>query len=303
MTTSDILVVQLGDGECIGRGEAQGVSYLGETLQSMFEQIAKVADRVRKGAGRDDLSEVLPAGGARNALDCALWDLEAKRSGKTIWELTGIEPRPVTTVFTIGIEATAAAMARKAAAASDYSILKIKLDDDAPLEKLAAIRAARPDAELVVDANQGWSFDLLEQVLAECLTLNVSMIEQPLPRGHDAVLRDFDSPVTLAADESCQDTAELESAASCYDMINIKLDKTGGLTEALSLARAAKSRNLKLMVGNMLGTSLAMAPSFVVAQLCDLVDIDGPLLLKYDHPNGLVYSGGKVGVFDRGFWG
>ena len=301
--TSASLVVQLSEGGHTGRGEAQGVFYMQETAQSIFEQVHEVENIISSGISRKDLQELLPAGGARNAIDCALWDLECKRSGKTIWELTGIDPKPVTTVFTIGLEDTSEAMAAKAAAAADAPILKIKLDSHLPYEKLAAIRAARPDAELVVDANQGWSFELLKKVIPKCVDLNLGMIEQPLARGGDEMLEDFESPITLAADESCLDTSELETAARRYSMINIKLDKTGGLTEALRLARAAKEKGCKLMVGNMVGTSLSMAPSFVIAQLCDFVDIDGPLLLKYDRLMGLQYNKGVVQGVDPSLWG
>ena len=297
------VVVQVADGDFVGRGEGEGVFYLGETPQRMLEQVRAVEKSIREGAGREDLLELLPPGGARNAIDCALWDLEAKRSGRSIWSLTGISPRPVTTVFTIGIEDSPQAMADKAAAAADYPVLKIKLDGDSPLARLEAIRAARPDAHLVVDANQGWTLDLLREIVPACVDLDVRMIEQPLPRGHDECLEEFESTIVLAADESCQDTSELDAACDRYDMINIKLDKTGGLTEALNLARTARARGKQLMVGNMIGTSLAMAPSFVIAQLCDFVDIDGPLLLRYDHPNGLAYSNGRVEVFDSAFWG
>ncbi|MCJ7816080.1 MAG: dipeptide epimerase [Xanthomonadales bacterium] len=301
--TSPGLVVQLAEDGFVGRGEAQGVFYRNETAQSIFEQVHEVAGEIRRGITREELQQLLPAGGARNAVDCAMWDLECKKSGKTIWQLTGIDPKPVTTVFTIGLESTPEAMAAKAAAAADAPILKIKLDGNQPYEKLAAIRAARPDATLVVDANQGWDFDLLKEVIPKCAGLGLGMIEQPLPRGGDEVLEGFDSPVTLAADESCLDTSELDTAARRYSMINIKLDKTGGLTEALKLAHAARAKGCKLMVGNMVGTSLSMAPSFVIAQLCDFVDIDGPLLLRYDHPMGLSYNKGVVDVFSPGFWG
>ena len=297
------IVVQLGENGCVGRGEAQGVFYLDEDADSLFAQVHAVADELRRGLSREDLQELLPPGGARNAIDCALWDLECKRSGRSIWELTGIDPKPVTTVFTIGLEATPEAMAAKAAAAADAPVLKIKLGADRPYERLAAIRAARPDAALVVDANQGWDFDLLRDVIPKCAELDLGMIEQPLPRGADAELEGFESPITLAADESCLHSGELAQAARRYGMINIKLDKTGGLTEALKLAGEARALGCKLMVGNMTGTSLGMAPSFVVAQLCDFVDIDGPLLLKYDHPNGLRYHKGVVQPFDSSLWG
>ncbi len=302
-THSRSLVVQLGQDGHIGRGEAQGVYYLDESAESMLAQVDAVADSIRRGIGREALQDLFPPGGARNAVDCALWDLECKLKGKTIWQLTGIDPKPVTTVFTIGLEATAEAMAAKAAAASDAPVLKIKLDGHQPYEKLAAIRAARPDAQLVVDANQGWDFELLKEVLPKCAKLDLGMIEQPLPRGADAELEGFESPIILAADESCLHTGELDQAARRYGMINIKLDKTGGLTEALALAKAARAKGCKLMVGNMMGTSLGMAPSFVIAQLCDFVDIDGPLLLKHDHLNGLQYEKGQAEVFAPSFWG
>jgi L-alanine-DL-glutamate epimerase-like enolase superfamily enzyme len=301
--TSPTLVVQVEEDGVVGRGEAQGVFYLDETAAGLFEQVDRIAPEIRKGITREELQHLLPAGGARNAVDCALWDLECKKSGKTIWELTGIDPKPVTTVFTIGLEPTPEEMAEKAAAAADAPVLKIKLNDDRPYERLSAIREARPDAELVVDANQGWDFDLLQEVIPKCVDLDLGMIEQPLPRGGDEMLEGFESPITLAADESCLDTSELEPCARRYSMINIKLDKTGGLTEALKLAYAAKDRGCKLMVGNMVGTSLGMAPAFVIAQLCDFVDIDGPLLLKYDHPLGLQYDKGVVDVFESRFWG
>lgn len=302
-TNARSLVVQIGLDGCLGRGEAQGVYYLDETPESIYEQVQVFAPVIRRGISRQELQSLLPAGGARNAIDCALWDLECKRSGKTIWQLTGIDPHPVTTVFTIGLESTPEAMAEKARAAAGNPVLKIKVDGHMPIEKLAAIRAARPDALLVADANQGWTFELLKQALPACADLGLKMLEQPLPRGGDQELKDFQSSIPLCADESCLHREELEYAAQRYGMINIKLDKTGGLTEALALASAARQRGCRLMVGNMVGTSLSMAPSFVVAQLCDFVDIDGPLLLRNDHPNGLVYHEGQVEVFPSSFWG
>jgi len=302
-TSTKSVVVQVSQSNCVGRGEAQGVRYTGDTVEKMITQIYEAAESIRNGISREELFDVLPSGGARNAIDCALWDLEAKISGQSIWQLTGISPMPVTTVFTIGIEATPEEMAAKARAAARFPFLKIKLDGDQPVERLTAIREARPDAKIVVDANQGWSFEMLQEVLPHCVDLGISMVEQPLPRGNDEQLEGFDSPITLAADESCLDTTELDVASDRYGMINIKLDKTGGLTEGLRLARAAKVKGCQLMVGNMMGTSLSMAPSFVVAQLCDFVDIDGPLLLRNDHPDGLVYRDGQVEVFDSSFWG
>ena len=301
--SSPTLLVELEADGHRGRGEAQGVFYLGETAESIYRQVDAARAEIEAGIDRSRLQDLLPPGGARNALDCALWDLECKRHGQSIWQLTGIRPGPVTTVYTIGIEPDPQDMAALARAASDAPILKIKLDQDRPVERLQAIRAARPDAKLVVDANQGWNVELLEAVLPACAELGLAMLEQPLPRGADEALAGLESPVLLAADESCLHLDELAQAAGRYGMINIKLDKTGGLTEALRLARKARKLGCQLMVGNMVGTSLGMAPAFVLAQLCDFVDIDGPLLLKYDRPFGLQYRHGEVSELNPMLWG
>jgi L-alanine-DL-glutamate epimerase-like enolase superfamily enzyme len=302
-TTFDSVVVELCRDGVVGRGEALGVYYRDESVDSLVAQIDQVADRVTAGVDRKALQSLLPSGGARNAIDCALWDLEAKTSGRTIWQLTGVAPKTLETVFTIGIEPTPEEMAAKAAAATVHNLLKVKLDGDRPVERLRAIRQARPDVRIVVDANQGWTFPQLQSVAPVFAELGVQMIEQPLRRGEDAPLAGYRSPVPLCADESCIDLSELEPAAARYQLINIKLDKTGGLTHALDLARAARARGLGLMVGCMAGSSLAMAPAFVLGCLCDLVDIDGPLLQKSDRFPRLAYTGGKVEVFGPELWG
>ncbi len=299
----DSVVVELSQDGFIGRGEALGVYYKDESPASMVAQIEQVAGAINKGFDRTALSKLMPPGGARNALDCALWDLEAKSTGRRIWDLTGVTPKALTTVFTIGIEATPEIMAEQAAAASIYPLLKVKLDSHQPLERIRAIRSARPDARIVVDANQGWTFQQLTALAPAFADLGIEMIEQPLPRGEDSVLEGFRSPVPLGADESCLHLGELDAAARRYQMINIKLDKTGGLTHALELARAARSLGLGLMVGSMAGSSLAMAPSFVVGCLVDLVDIDGALLLKRDRIPGLTYDHGRVEPFGAEVWG
>jgi L-alanine-DL-glutamate epimerase-like enolase superfamily enzyme len=206
-------------------------------------------------------------------------------------------------VFTIGLEDTPEQMAEKAVNAGDLSLFKVKLDDDRPVERIHAIRDARPDARLVVDANEGWSFRQLRNVAPALAELGVQMIEQPLARGADKQLETYDSPLPLCGDESCQQLDELEAASQRYRMINIKLDKCGGLTHGLQLAHAARDRGLGLMVGCMGGTSLSMAPAHVLAQLCDFVDIDGPLLLKNDRPGGLRYERGVASLPQRPFWG
>lgn len=297
------VVVELERNGIVGRGEALGVYYLGETAETLLAQIRQGAESLKGDIDRPMLQQLLPPGGARNAIDCALWDLEAKSAGHSIWDISGVQPRALETVFTIGIEQTSEAMAAKAAAATAYKLLKIKLDDIQPAERLEAIRHARPDARIVVDANQAWTFDQLLEIAPICATLGVQMIEQPLRRGGDADLQHYESPVPLCADESCLHQDELEQAALRYDWINIKLDKTGGLTHGLALARAARKLGLQIMVGSMGGSSLAMAPSFVVGCLADLVDIDGPLLQQSDRIPGLVYQGGWVSVFDRNVWG
>ncbi len=252
---------------------------------------------------RARLQFLLPPGGARNAIDCALWDLEAKSAGRSVWTISGVQPKPLETVFTIGIEETPGEMAAKAAAAGAFGLLKVKLDGNRPAERLEAIRRSRPDARIVVDANQSWTFNQLVELGPICANLGVQLIEQPLRRGNDAELDKYDSPVPLCADESCLHLDELEQAASRYQWINIKLDKTGGLTHALALAEAARSLGLQIMVGNMGGSSLAMAPAFVVGCLADLVDIDGPLLQQFDRLPGLDYNGGRVSAFKANVWG
>jgi len=301
--TFDSVVVELSRDGKIGRGEALGVYYLDETMDSVMAQIEGIADRILAGIDRAALQFLLPPGGARNAIECALWDLDAKCSGRTVWDLSAVTAKPLETVFTIGLEAHPEEMAAKAAAATGHGLLKVKLSGDRPIERLRAIRTARPDARIVVDANQGWAFAELQRFAPACAELRIQMIEQPLRRGDDAALEGYRSPVPLCADESCLHLGELEQAAGRYQMINIKLDKTGGLTHALELARAARERGLGLMVGCMAGGSLAMAPAFVVGCLCDLVDIDGPLLQKTDRLPAMTYMGGHVAVFGPEVWG
>lgn len=300
-TAVHVLHVELRENGASGSGEAAGVYYLNETADSLLAQAESVRHAMEAGATREQLRAILPPGGARNALDCALWDLEAKLANKSIWELTGIACGRTQTFYTVGID-TAEAMARKAASCDSENI-KVKLDGEQPLERIAAIRAARPDARIIVDVNQGWSFDQLLDLAPEFKKLRIEMIEQPLPRGADQALEEYRSPVALCADESCLDSSEFEQASRRYEVINIKLDKAGGLTEALAIAAMARARGIRLMVGNMMGTSLAMAPAFVVAQLCDFVDLDGALYLKSDRKHPMTYTHGLVSPPDRALWG
>lgn len=304
ITDQPVLMLTLTDGGGkTGRSEAAGVDYDGETPQSMAAQIAGVLSQLHDGIGGADLLHLLPAGGARNALDCALWDLRAKQSGVPAWRSAGLETlRPVTTAFTIGLgdEATTR---RKLRDARGYAMLKLKLDAQRHLEVVDWARQENPHARLVVDANQSWSRALLETLLPELARMGVELVEQPLPRGDDAQLDGLHAPIALAADESCTDRNSLDGLAGRYQYINIKLDKCGGLTEALAMCEPAAQRGLGLMVGNMCGTSLAMAPAFLLAQRCAYVDLDGPLLQLLDRATPMVYRYGDMQPPSAALWG
>jgi L-Ala-D/L-Glu epimerase / N-acetyl-D-glutamate racemase len=297
------IVCEIEQDGCIGRGESLGVYYLNDTDRSMLAQINSIAGQLAAGADRKALLDLLPPGGARCAVDAALWDLDAQLSGTSAWAAAGVTADAIETVFTIGLEAEPEEMGARAAAAKDLTLFKIKLNGDRPVERVEAIRSARPDARLVVDVNEGWDFAQLKDVAPGLAELGVSMIEQPLPRGHDTELEAYNSPLPLCADESCQHSGELENIARRYQMINIKLDKCGGLTHGLELATAARARGLGIMVGCMGGTSLSMAPMHVLAHKADFVDIDGPLLLKNDRLGGFIYNRGMVSLPAKPFWG
>jgi L-alanine-DL-glutamate epimerase-like enolase superfamily enzyme len=302
-TTAETVLVELTDGNLTGRGEAMCVSYHGETIDSLLAQLAAVKGELSKGVSRAELQSLLPPGGARNGVDCALWDLEAKRAGRRAWELAGFQTvKPLTTAYTLSLD-TPEAMGRAASAVRQYSLLKLKLTGEGDLERVTAVRKARPDVDIIVDANQAWNERHLRGFTPRLAELGVKLIEQPLPVGKDAVLAGFDSPVPLCADESCQTTESLPSLVGKYAYINIKLDKTGGLTEALRLARAAQEKHFQLMVGCMAGSSLSMAPAFIVGQLCSVIDLDGPLLSSIDVPNGIRYDGSRMSVPEKRLWG
>ena len=236
-------------------------------------------------------------------MDCAAWDLRCKLEGKTIWELLGLEPKNLNTVATVGI-GTDEFMAQSASDFSRYRNLKIKLDAERPIERVRAIREARPDASLVIDANQAWSLELLAELLPALTELGVKMVEQPLKRGEDAGIETLDSQIPIGVDEGCLNMDEYKAVGQSYDVVNIKLDKCGGLTPALEIAKAATRDGKRLMVGNMTGTSLSMAPAFVIGQYCEFVDIDGPLLLESDIDNGLEFlAGGEVTPPSTLLWG
>ena len=273
------------------------------TAEDVQRQLSGVAITLAQGGQIEALCADLPPGPARNALDCALWDLRAKESGQDIWQLAGLAPVAdrLEVDETIGL-GTPAGMG-DAAKASSHRVLKIKLDDSQITARIRAIRTARPEAELIVDANQSWTLDLLSQNGAELAALGVRMIEQPLPRGQDAALRGLPCPVPIFADESCHTAADLPALVGLYQGVNIKLDKTGGLTEALALARAARAAGMGVMVGCMAGTSLSMAPAYVIAGLSDWADLDGPLLLAEDRAPAMTYAQGHLARFAPALWG
>jgi len=302
-TTVDVVIARLeGDGH-VGRGEAVGVDYHGETPDTMLAQVASVRREIEAGVGRRELLTLLPAGGARNAIDAALWDLEAKQAGVSVWQLAGmVSPRPVTTAVTIGIRAIDAYEAR-ARALSDHPWLKVKVSAERPLEAVAAVRRGAPGARLVVDANQAWSVPLLQDLSRDLADLQVDLLEQPVPAEDDEGLAGFDCPIPVCADEAADTAADLPRLIDRYDFVNIKLDKTGGLTAALDFACAARTAGLRLMVGCMIGGSIAMAPAMVLAQLCEVADLDGPLLQAEDWPDGIVYRNGVMNLPRPALWG
>ena len=304
ITEAESLIVTLTDpASGRGRGEGYGVTYGGETLDSMAAQIEQVRADVETGATREELLTLLPPGGARCAIDAALWDLEAKRAGRSAFALAGIPtPSPVNTAYTIGIRSIDAYQTA-AAARSRFRFLKIKVDDRDPFGAVAAARRGAPDAAFIVDPNQAWSVEALKALAPRLADLGVVLLEQPIKVGDEAGLDGYRCPIRLCADELIQDIADLARAKGRFDVINIKLDKSGGLTQSLRLAEAARTAGYGLMVGCMGGSSLSMAPAMNLAQQCEFVDLDGPLLIAEDWPDGLLYRGGVIQPPAASFWG
>ena len=301
---SDVLMVEVNDGNYVGRGECFPYARYGEDIDSVQKQLNSVRSEIEHGLDRQALLNVLAPGAARNAVDCALWDLEAKRAGVRVWDLADLPaPEPVTTVYTLGVDEPAI-MGERARENSDRPRLKLKMTGDgADLERVRNIHKNAPNARLVVDANEGWSIEQYLEYAPQFKELGVEMIEQPLPSTDDEQLRGVDRSIPVCADESCHDRATLKSLVGKYDMINIKLDKTGGLTEALNLRDAALKQGLSIMVGCMIGTSLAMAPGILVAQAATIVDLDGPLLLAEDRNPGLSFTGSIIHPPEPRLWG
>ena len=303
-TEAVVVVAELNDGAHRGRGESVPYARYGETADGIVATIEAMRPALRRGLDRAALQQALPAGAARNALDCAYWDVNAKQTGRRVHELAGLgAPGPLTTAYTISLAAPAP-MAEAAERAAWRPLLKVKLGgggDDG--KRIAAVRRAAPRAQLIVDVNEGWAAANLEQNLAACAEAGVTLIEQPLRQGADDALSRIKRPIPVCADESVRDRASLAALVGKYDAVNIKLDKAGGLTEALALAAEAERRGFIIMVGCMVATSLAMAPAMLVAQRANVVDLDGPLLLARDRPDGLRYEGSLAYPPAQALWG
>lgn len=303
-TQAEVLTVALRDGEQRGVGECVPYARYGETLESVEQQIRSLAADIANGLDRTALQEKLPPGAARNALDCAFWDLEAKQSGKAVWELAGIgAPERVTSAYTLSLS-DPASMQAKAAENMGRPLLKIKLGGGAEdIERIQAVRRGAPQTTIIVDANEGWSRDEYESLAPVLLELGVAMVEQPFMADDDEALSEMQRPLPVCADESCHDSESLAHVKGKYDVVNIKLDKTGGLTEALKLRTAAVVAGYDIMVGCMIGSSLAMAPALLVAQGARYVDLDGPLLLAEDRDPPLEFNGSIISPADPELWG
>jgi L-alanine-DL-glutamate epimerase-like enolase superfamily enzyme len=302
-TEAVVVVAELGEGIHRGRGESVPYARYGETPDSVVAAIEAMRPALRRGLDQAALQVAMPSGAARNALDCALWDISAKQAGRRASELAGlVAPAPVITAYTISL-ASPEAMAEAAEQASWRPLLKVKLGGDDDDKRIAAVRRAAPRSELIVDANESWRNHNLAQNLRACAQAGVTLIEQPLPEGRDAALAGTTRPIPVCADESVHDRASLDAIVGKYDAINIKLDKAGGLTEALALAAAAEQRGFTIMVGCMVATSLAMAPAMLLAQRARVTDLDGPLLLAKDRPDGLRYEGSRAYPPEATLWG
>ncbi len=306
-TEALVVVATIEDGAHRGRGECVPYPRYGETVEGVVAAIESLAGAISDGASRADLPELLPAGAARNALDCALWDQEAKTSGRRVFELAGVPaPQPVTTAYTLSL-GTPESMEAAARAASHRPLLKVKLGGDRDPERIAAVRHGAPRSTLIADANEAWSAATFAENLGACRAAGVTLVEQPLPAGHDDVLASISAQdrggILFCADESVHTAEDLEAIASRYQAINIKLDKAGGLTAALELKAEALKRKLAIMVGCMVGTSLAMAPALLLASDADFIDLDGPLLLARDREPGLVFHGSIIRPFSAELWG
>ncbi|MBF0276926.1 MAG: dipeptide epimerase [SAR324 cluster bacterium] len=302
-THVEVVVVELREANSIGRGECMPYAHYGESAVGVCAQIEGLRNDLANGLERDGLQKLLPGGAARNAIDCALWDLEAKRTGKRVWQLAGIDaPVSLTSAYTLSLD-TPEKMKEAASKNAHRPLLKLKLSGPGDFDRIVAVRAGAPEPRIIVDANEAWTSEIYQELAPKLISLGVEMIEQPLPAGRDGRLVEMARPISVCADESCHDRSSLREIIGKYDMINIKLDKTGGLTEALKLKAEAESAGLKIMVGCMVATSLAMAPAILLAQGASVVDLDGPLLLNEDRLHGLKYDNSLVYPPESNLWG
>lgn len=302
-THAQIITVEVSDGEILGWGECTPYQRYGENPDSVLAQIESIRGAIEGGIDQNELQNLLPAGAARNAVDCALLDFSAKKANKPIHQLLGLEkPKTLTTAFTLSL-GSPESMHESALKNASRPLLKMKLGGDGDIERVEAVRSGAPDARLIVDANEAWTVAQYEKMVPALGRLQVEMIEQPFPAGEDGILAELDRPVIICADESCHDRQSLSKLEGLYDMVNIKLDKTGGLTEALALDKEARAAGFKTMVGCMVATSLAMAPAIYVAQNADIIDLDGPLLLAEDRDNPLHYELSTIFPPDPALWG
>jgi L-alanine-DL-glutamate epimerase-like enolase superfamily enzyme len=302
-TEAVVVVVELCNGRARGRGECVPYARYGETVESVVTAIEAIRRPLAEGLTRSGLQTAMSHGAARNAVDCAFWDLEAKQSGRRVHELAGlVAPQPLITAYTISL-GEPGQMAAMAAKVSERALLKVKLGGKGDPARIAAVRAMAPKTDLIVDVNEGWNDDNLSANLAACAAAGVVLVEQPLPEGRDLALASLQRPIPVCADESAHDRASLPALKGKYDAVNIKLDKAGGLTEALAMSEAARQAGLAIMTGCMVATSLAMAPAVLLAQSARVVDLDGPLLLARDRPDGLRYHGSQVYPPPPALWG
>lgn len=300
---ADVVTVELDQAGCVGRGESVPYARYGESVSSVIDQIEGLQDLLCAGMGRDELQARLPAGAARNALDSALWDLEARLSHVPVWEQLARPPHsPLVTALTIGID-TPQEMGNAASRLANARLIKIKVGADDPAARIEAVRHAAPSARLIVDPNESWTIDILRKVQPALERASVSLLEQPLPADADEALLQFSSRIPLCADEACHTTSNLHSLLDRYQAVNIKLDKTGGLTEAWRLLRDARACGLTVMVGCMVCSSLGIAPALEIAREADFADLDGPLWLKGDYPDGVTLQDGLLMPPSPGFWG
>jgi L-alanine-DL-glutamate epimerase-like enolase superfamily enzyme len=303
VTAVDLVVATVESGGARGRGECRPYPRYGESPATVLEEIERLRGVIESGIARADLQAAQKPGAARNALDCALWDLEAKQSGKAVWQLAGLpEPKPVVTAYTLSLD-TPEAMAKAAAANRHRPLLKLKLAGPEDLDRVAAVRAAAPQTRLIVDANEGWTLASFRAIAPRLVALGVALVEQPLPAADDAPLAGQSWPLPLCADESSHDRASLAQLVGRYSHVNVKLDKTGGLTEALAMVAEARRLGFGIMVGCMVASSLAMAPALLLADSADYVDLDGPLLLASDRPEGLTFEGSTIMPASAELWG